>query len=60
MGSDGAAGMKELRSLGARTIAEAEESCVVYGMPKTAVELGGVEFIESMPNIFNRIIDILS
>jgi two-component system chemotaxis response regulator CheB len=60
MGSDGAAGMKELRSLGARTIAEAEESCVVYGMPKAAVELGGVEYIENMPNIFNRIADILS
>ncbi|MCL6590874.1 MAG: chemotaxis response regulator protein-glutamate methylesterase [Firmicutes bacterium] len=60
MGSDGAAGMKELRSLGARTIAEAEESCVVYGMPRTAVEMGAVEYIDNLSNIFNRMIDILS
>jgi two-component system chemotaxis response regulator CheB len=60
MGSDGAAGMKELRNLGSRTIAEAEESCVVYGMPRVAVELGGAEYIDNLSNIFNRIIDILS
>jgi two-component system chemotaxis response regulator CheB len=60
MGSDGAISMQELRNLGARTIAEAEESCVVFGMPRAAIELGGAEFIESLPNIYPRIIDILS
>lgn len=60
MGSDGAISMQELRSLGARTIAEAEESCVVFGMPRAAIELGGVEYIESLSNIYPRIIDILS
>lgn len=60
MGSDGAISMQELRGLGARTIAEAEESCVVYGMPRAAIELGGVEFIESLSNIYPRIVDILS
>ncbi len=42
MGSDGARGMLELRESGAAsTITESEETCVVYGMPRSAVELGG-------------------
>jgi two-component system chemotaxis response regulator CheB len=41
MGSDGAKGMLALRQDGAQTtIAEAEQTCVVYGMPRSAVELG--------------------
>jgi two-component system chemotaxis response regulator CheB len=59
MGADGAAGMKKMRDLGARTIAEAEESCVVFGMPRVAIELGGAEYVESLPNIFYRITAIL-
>jgi two-component system chemotaxis response regulator CheB len=47
MGSDGAEGMLELRNSGAKTIAQSEASCVVYGMPKAAVELGGID--ESRP-----------
>lgn len=43
MGDDGAKGMKELRDRGAKTFAQEERSCVVYGMPKEAVALGGVE-----------------
>jgi len=43
MGDDGAAGLLEMRQPGARTIAQDEESCVVYGMPKEAVKRGGVE-----------------
>jgi two-component system chemotaxis response regulator CheB len=43
MGDDGAAGLLEMRNAGARTIAQDEESCVVYGMPKEAVKRGGVE-----------------
>jgi len=45
MGSDGAQGMKKLKSKGAYTIAEAESSCVVYGMPKAAFELGCVDVV---------------
>lgn len=60
MGNDGAVGMQELHKLGARTIAEAEESCIVFGMPKAAIELGGAEFIEPLPKIFNRIIQIIT
>ena len=43
MGDDGAAGLLEMRRAGARTVAQDEESCVVYGMPKEAVKRGGVE-----------------
>ncbi|MFT3867989.1 MAG: chemotaxis response regulator protein-glutamate methylesterase [Nibricoccus sp.] len=43
MGNDGAAGMKELHETGARTIAQDEATCVVFGMPKEAIRLGGVD-----------------
>jgi two-component system chemotaxis response regulator CheB len=43
MGDDGAAGLLEMRKAGARTVAQDEETCVVYGMPKEAVKCGAVE-----------------
>ena len=43
MGDDGALGMKEMHDAGARTLAQDEATCVVYGMPKEAVKLGGVD-----------------
>jgi two-component system chemotaxis response regulator CheB len=43
MGRDGAAGMKKLKMAGAATLAQNEETCVVYGMPRAAVELGAVD-----------------
>lgn len=43
MGRDGARGMLALRRNGAFTIGQSEDSCVVYGMPKVAKEVGGVE-----------------
>jgi two-component system chemotaxis response regulator CheB len=42
MGKDGAKGLLRMREAGAVTVAEAERSCVVYGMPKAAKELGAV------------------
>jgi two-component system chemotaxis response regulator CheB len=51
MGDDGAAGMLEMRNAGARTVAQDEESCVVYGMPKEAVKRGGVEKTVSLDDI---------
>jgi two-component system chemotaxis response regulator CheB len=45
MGADGAQGMKKLKEKGAYTLAEAESSCVVYGMPKSAFELGCVDIM---------------
>jgi len=43
MGNDGARGMKLLHDRGARTVAQDEESCVVFGMPMEAIKLGGVD-----------------
>ena len=43
MGDDGAAGLAEMRIAGARTLAQDEETCVVFGMPKEAIKRGGVE-----------------
>ncbi len=54
MGKDGARGMQELRSLGVRTIAQDEQSSVVFGMPKEAIALGAAEFVESLSEIAER------
>jgi two-component system chemotaxis response regulator CheB len=43
MGDDGAAGLLEMRNAGAHTVAQDEESCVVFGMPKEAIKRGGVQ-----------------
>jgi two-component system chemotaxis response regulator CheB len=43
MGSDGAAGLLAMREAGARTFGQDEATCVVYGMPRAAFELGAVE-----------------
>lgn len=53
MGKDGMKGMKRIRDSGGFTIAQDEESCVVYGMPKAAVENGGVRLsclLKEIPN----------
>ena len=57
MGSDGAVGLKTLRSLGWRTIAESKESCVVYGMPRAAAELGAVDTVLSAAEIARALED---
>jgi len=51
MGDDGARGLKEMRDAGAATVAQDEASCVVYGMPKEAVKLGGVDRSASLQAI---------
>jgi len=43
MGDDGARGLKEMQEAGARTIAQDEASCVVFGMPKEAIKLGAAD-----------------
>jgi len=55
MGSDGAHGMKEMFDVGAKTYAQDEESCVVYGMPNEAVKLGGVSHSLSIQKIIELI-----
>ncbi|MBL8435426.1 MAG: chemotaxis response regulator protein-glutamate methylesterase [Zoogloea sp.] len=51
MGDDGALGLKEMRDAGASTIAEAEETCVVFGMPKEAIQRGAVEAVRPLHEI---------
>ena len=51
MGDDGARGMKALHDKGARTIAQNEESCVVFGMPKEAIAIGAVDDVMPLPNV---------
>lgn len=51
MGSDGAKGMRELKDAGAFNIAQSKETCVVFGMPKVAIELGGVDKIAAIEQI---------
>lgn len=60
MGSDGAGGMKAMRDAGARTIAQSEETCVVFGMPRSAINAGGVEFVVSLNDIAGKVLSLFS
>ncbi len=60
MGGDGAKGLLEMRNAGARTIGQDESTCVVYGMPKVAYDLGAVEYQEKLPDIAKRTYSLLS
>jgi len=51
MGADGAQGMLSMRNAGATTIAQDEQSCVVYGMPREAVRLNAVDHVLPLANI---------
>lgn len=59
MGCDGASGLLAIRQAGGQTIAQSEDSCVVYGMPRAAVQLGAAREILS-PNMIARVINTLS
>jgi len=59
MGSDGAKGMLAMKENGAYTVAQDEATCVVYGMPKEAVKLGGVDKVVPLPGIPQAIINAL-
>ena len=56
MGQDGARGLLAMREKGARTIAQDEASCVVYGMPRVAAELGAAEVVCSLDDVPARIV----
>ncbi|MEO8621156.1 MAG: chemotaxis response regulator protein-glutamate methylesterase [bacterium] len=59
MGADGASGMVALRASGAYTIAQDEESCVVFGMPKEAIKLGGADEITPLSRIPSALLHAL-
>lgn len=60
MGGDGAKGLLAMRNAGARTIGQDESTCVVYGMPKVAYELGAVEHQEKLSDIARKTYTLLN
>ena len=56
MGSDGATGLLAMRSAGSYTFAQDEASCVVFGMPRSAVELGAVDEVKSISSMSKAVL----
>lgn len=56
MGSDGAAGLLEMRQAGSYTFAQDEASCVVFGMPRAAVEIGAVDEVKSISSMSKAVL----
>jgi two-component system, chemotaxis family, protein-glutamate methylesterase/glutaminase len=59
MGADGAQGMLKMKQAGARTIAQDEASCVVFGMPKEAIKLGAVDRVVPLARVSQEIIQAI-
>ena len=59
MGSDGAAGLLEMKQSGSNTVAQDEASSIVYGMPKEAVKLGAVDHETDIEGIIKYINDLI-
>lgn len=60
MGGDGAKGLKAMRDAGAKTIGQDENSCVVYGMPKVAYDIGAVQYQEKLGDIAKKTYSLLN
>lgn len=60
MGGDGAKGLLEMRNAGAQTIGQDEASCVVYGMPKVAYDIGAVQYRMPLTQIAGKVYSLLS
>ena len=58
MGSDGAHGLLRLKRKGAKVIAQNEETCVVYGMPKAAVDIGAADFVLPLDKIASKLLEL--
>ncbi|RLM63120.1 chemotaxis-specific protein-glutamate methyltransferase CheB [Halorubrum sp. Atlit-8R] len=56
MGSDAAEGIRAMADAGARTLAQSEDTCVIYGMPKRAVETGGVDAVYDLDDVAGAIV----
>lgn len=57
MGKDGALGLLNMRNAGAATIAQDERTCIVFGMPKEAIEVGAAQVVKPLPQIAQTILD---
>jgi two-component system, chemotaxis family, protein-glutamate methylesterase/glutaminase len=60
MGRDGAAGLLEMRRAGAYTLAQDEASCIVFGMPREAIAMGGADEIASLSDMSRRVMTRLA
>jgi len=58
MGADGAAGLKEMKDNGAENVAQDEASCVVFGMPKEAIRMGGVSHVVPLDGIAGKLLEM--
>ena len=58
MGDDGARGLLEMKNAGAQTIAQDKASCVVFGMPKVAIELGGADHIVPLDQMGRQLLKL--
>ena len=56
MGSDGTEGLRVIRAAGGRTLAESEETCVIYGMPKAAIDAGVVHRVIPLERVAGEIL----
>jgi two-component system chemotaxis response regulator CheB len=56
MGADGAEGLLEMKQAGAKTAAQDEKSCVVFGMPKEAIKLGAVDTVVPLNQMVEEIV----
>ncbi len=57
MGGDGARGLLQMHQAGARTVAQDEDTCVVFGMPKEAIKLGAVDRVLPVQSIPREILE---
>lgn len=57
MGKDGAVGLLNMRKAGANTIAQDEKTCIVFGMPKEAIDVGAAQVIKPLPQIAQTLLD---
>ena len=56
MGSDGREGIRAIKQAGGRTVAESEETAVIFGMPKEAIDSGGVDIVLRLDEIAGEVV----
>jgi two-component system chemotaxis response regulator CheB len=58
MGADGAAGLLKMRQAGARTLAQDEATCVVFGMPMEAIKCGAAQQVVPLDQVAGKLISM--
>lgn len=59
MGNDGADGLLQMKKAGARTVAQDEQSSVVFGMPKEAIQLGAADYVVPLGDVAKKLLDLV-